>query len=135
MVGVCDGRLTVSTYPVLHITLSFMRLKSIFAKDVCGFGAIAIYTWYMLAPTRRLLQRPLPPALDFTPAAHAPPPSPPLPRELEYIHFKDVNHPQLRACLYHHLAIHPRIAHAPDNPILPASFIPPLFFSPRRAVL
>ena len=39
MVGVCDRRLTISTYPVLHIAPSFMRLKSIFAKDVCDFGA------------------------------------------------------------------------------------------------
>ena len=33
-VGMCDGRLTVSTYPVLHVTPSFMHLKSVFAKDV-----------------------------------------------------------------------------------------------------
>ena len=39
MVGMCDRRLTVSTHPVLHIAPSFMRLKSIFAKDVCDFGA------------------------------------------------------------------------------------------------
>ena len=35
----CDRRLTVFTYPVLHIAPSFMRLKSILAKDVCDFGA------------------------------------------------------------------------------------------------
>ena len=39
MVGMCDRRLAVSMYPVLHIAPSFMRLKSIFAKDVCDFGA------------------------------------------------------------------------------------------------
>ena len=33
--GMCDRRLTVSTYPVLRIALFFMRLKSIITWDSC----------------------------------------------------------------------------------------------------
>ena len=39
MVDIRDRRLTESTYPVLHIAPSVMRLKSIFARDVCDVGA------------------------------------------------------------------------------------------------
>ena len=38
MVGMRDRRLAVFTYPV-HFAPSLMRLKSIFAKDACDYGA------------------------------------------------------------------------------------------------